>query len=75
LKYDDNRSALDLLKKMFLKVNKNKGNVNFDMAHTQRLMAETHSFLSEDQKKEYQTWEELEIFKIQIQREREATND
>ena len=69
MKYEDNRSGMDLLKKLFIKINKPAAKF-FDLEHTKRLMSEIHGSLSEEQKKEYASWEEVEIFRIQFERER-----
>lgn len=70
MKYDDNRSSLDLLKKMFHKFNKNQEKVQIGHQHNKRIMGEIFVTLNEDHKKEYQAWEEVQIMLLQIEKEK-----
>lgn len=70
MKYEDNRSSLDLLKKMFLKFNKHSDKFQIGHDHNKRHMGEIFATLNEDHKKEYQAWEEVQIMLLQIEKEK-----
>jgi hypothetical protein len=75
MKYDDNKSGINLLKKMFIKFNKHGGKFSLNSDHSRRLMAEIYGALSDDLKKEYTTWEEIQKFKLEVQREMDKINE
>lgn len=70
MKYDDNRSALDLLKKMFLKANRYGDKVQVGHAATLRLMGDIYVTLGADQKSEFDSWQEVQIMILQMQKEK-----
>ncbi len=70
MKYEDNRSALDLLKKMFRKFHKHGDKVQVGSDQTRRIMGEIYMTLSDEQKKHYEAWEEVQIFILQMEKEK-----